>query len=87
MAAKLFASATGPRTTGKATVVAKTIRSVPVSTAANAVGPSSHGRGKTRWSLTERAWKPTLSAISAYSRRRWRVQGWLSRAISGRCAP
>src|SRR5215211_2947129 len=44
MAAKLFASATGPRTTGKATVVAKAICPVRLSTAANAVGPSSHGR-------------------------------------------
>src|SRR5215207_8746383 len=51
MAAKLFASVTGPRTTGSATVVAKAICPVRASTAAKAVGPSSHGRGRAggRW--------------------------------------
>jgi hypothetical protein len=87
MAAKLLASATGPRTTGKATVVARAIRPVRESTAANAVGPSSQGRPKTRWSLAEMAWKPAPSAMCAYSRRRLRVQGRPSRAIRGRCAP
>ena len=43
-----LASATGPLTTGSATVVMRSIPPVAASTADRAVGPSSHGRGKRR---------------------------------------
>ena len=43
-----FASCTGPRTTGRDTVVARVIDPESPITEANAVGPSSHGDAKTR---------------------------------------
>jgi hypothetical protein len=87
MAARLLASATGPLTTGSATVVARVIRPLDASTAARAVGPSSRGRGKSRWSFAESALKPKPSTVSVYFRRCWRDQGCPSKAISGRCTP
>jgi hypothetical protein len=83
MAAKLLASATGPRMIGSATVAARAICPALAST----VCPSSHGRGKIRWSLAEIARKPSRSAISAYSRRPRRDQCRCPfREISGRCS-
>ena len=46
MAARLLAKGTGPRTTGSATVVMRSISPVAASTADMAVGPSSHGGRK-----------------------------------------
>ena len=84
MAAKLLAGATGPREHHRGHH-----RHLPRAGEypAKAVGPSSHGRVKSRWSLTERARKPRLSAISVYSGSLRRDQCCLFRAISGRWIP
>jgi hypothetical protein len=50
-AAAVRARTTGPRTTGRATVVATVRSPARSSTLARATRPSSHGRWKTRWSL------------------------------------
>ena len=54
-AARDLASCTGPRTTGRPTVVTSlsAVRDASMSVA-NAVGPSSHGRPNTRWSSAQR---------------------------------
>jgi hypothetical protein len=65
MAARAFASGTGPRTTGREIVVASVMSPVLSSTDARAVGPSSHGLLNTRWSLVLRARKPRRVAVSA----------------------
>ena len=59
MAAIAFASGTGPRTTGSDTVVASVIEPESPITEASAVGPSSHGDAKTRWSLAASVVKPS----------------------------
>lgn len=56
-------------------------------TAASAVGPSSHGTGKTRWSLAHSMSKPSCSAVLAYPSRWPSVKGWPPKSIRGRCAP
>ena len=55
MAASVLARATGPRMTASDTVVASAISPERSMTLARAVGPSSHGVRKTRWSLAETA--------------------------------
>jgi hypothetical protein len=67
-------------------VVARVICPDSSSTAANAVGPSSQGRVKTRWSLAHRYRYPSASATRAY------VLSPASenpdpRSANGRCAP
>lgn len=55
MAASGLARATGPRTTGSATVVASAISPERSITLASAVVPSSQGVRNTRWSLAATA--------------------------------
>jgi hypothetical protein len=62
MAPSALASTTGPRTTGSATVVATVIPSASERTAARAVGPSSHGTEKRRWSFAASMVKPDPTA-------------------------
>ena len=57
------------------------------STAASAVGPSSHGAGNTRWSLTARALKPSSAAVAAYRIKWSSVNGFPPKSTSGRCTP
>jgi hypothetical protein len=65
IAASVFASATGPRSVLRATVVASVSRPERSMTLASAVSPSSHGRWKTKWSLADIAAKPHSLAASA----------------------
>jgi hypothetical protein len=51
--------------TGSDTVVASVIVAVWPITAANAVGPSSHGTENTMWSLVDSALKPSRAAVPA----------------------
>ena len=64
-AAIALASATGPRTTGSATVVASVMDPDEPVTAASAVGPSSHGMSNTRWSLAASVANPSPAARRA----------------------
>jgi hypothetical protein len=48
IAIRVFASCTGPRSTGRLAVVASLMSSESSMSAASAVGPSSHGRLKRR---------------------------------------
>ena len=64
MAASVLARGTGPRMTGSDTVVASVIVPEWPITAANAVGPSSHGTENTMWSLADSALKPSRAAVS-----------------------
>ena len=67
-------------TTGSAIEVTTDIRPARASTAASAIGPSSHGRVNTRWSLAEIAVQPRCSAICR------RLQPWPWRSTSAsRC--
>jgi hypothetical protein len=54
IAVSVFASCTGPRSTGRLAVVASSMSPDSSMTAASAVGPSSHGRLKRRWSFAHR---------------------------------
>ncbi len=63
MAPSVFATGTGPRTTASATVVASVIPAECSIVAASAVGPSSHGTSKTRWSLAESIVNPDRAAV------------------------
>ena len=54
-AASVFAVCTGPRTTGRQSVVASVSPSASPAAAASAAGPSSHGRVKSRWSFALRS--------------------------------
>jgi hypothetical protein len=83
-AATALANATGPRTTGKATVVNNCMLPFQGMVAAIAVGPSSQGRENTKWSFIESAWKPRPCAVFAYSISDWREKPFPSKSISGR---
>ena len=60
---RVLATTTGWRTTGSAMLVARVIGPASLATAASAVGPSSHGRFQTRWSLAETAAYPRSRAV------------------------
>src|SRR5262249_35742233 len=64
-AAIVLASGTGPRTTGRATVVARVMDPDAPATAASAVGPSNHGTAKTRRALAARVANPRSAARRA----------------------
>ena len=64
MAASALASGTGPRRTASDTVVARVSRPERSIMLASAVGPSSQGVWKTKWSLAETAAKPHSRAAS-----------------------
>jgi hypothetical protein len=85
--ARTLASAAGPRTTGFATVVNSPASPEQDTTAARAVGPSSHGTPNTMWSLTETASKPSAVAVSTYSTRCSTANRWSPKSISGRWTP
>ncbi len=87
MAARALASGTGPRTTGSATVVASVSRPERSMTLASAVGPSSQGVWKTRWSLAETEAKPQSLAVSTVLLRRSSESGSSPNCIRGRCTP
>ena len=84
MAARALATGTGPRTATSVTVVARVIWPEASMTAASAVGPSSHGTVKTRWSLAQSMSKPSCSAVVAYRSMWSSVKGWLPKSIRGR---
>jgi hypothetical protein len=63
MAPSAFATGTGPRTTASVTVVARVILPECSIVAASAVGPSSHGTSKIRWSLAESTVNPNRAAV------------------------
>ncbi len=54
---------TGPRTTASATVVASVMVPESFIATASAVGPSSHGTEKTRWSLAQSVVNPERVAV------------------------
>ena len=74
-AAAAFASAAGPRTTGSETVVARVRSPLASTTLASATIPSSHGRWNTRWSLADRARKPSSRAVRRVRRQARDVDG------------
>ena len=86
MAASVFASWTGPRTTGRLTVVASVRSPDPGRTAASAVGPSSQGLRKSRWSFAQRWLYPKATAARAQSCSR-RSEKPAPRSTSGRWTP
>ena len=67
MAPNDFATDTGPRTTVRATVVARVISPECSTIAASAVGPSSHGTENTMWSFTVNAENPSCAAALVYA--------------------
>jgi hypothetical protein len=84
MAASAFASGTGPRRTASDTVVARVSRPDRSIMLASAVGPSSHGVRKTKWSFAETAAKPHSLAASTASSSRAAESGSSPKGISGR---
>src|SRR5262245_41287299 len=87
IAARDLANGTGPRTTASAIVVARAMSPERSITLASAVGPSSQGVWKTRWSLAETAAKPHSRAASTASASRSAESRSSPNRISGRWTP
>jgi exodeoxyribonuclease III len=82
-----LASGTGPRSPASAIVVASVISPERSIMLASAVGPSSHGVWKTRWSLAETAANPQSLAASTVASSRRRESGSSPNCIRGRWTP
>ncbi len=82
--ASAFASGTGPRNVTSETVVASARSPERSATAASAVGPSSQGVEKKKWSLAETAANPPSRAASTVAWSRARDCPSRPNSISGR---
>ena len=86
-AASVFASGTGPRRTASESVVARVMSPVRSITLASAVGPSSQGVEKMKWSLAETAASPQSRAASTACVSRPSESPSPPKSISGRWIP
>ena len=87
IATSALASGTGPRSEASAIVVASSISPERPITLASAVGPSSQGVWKIRWSLAATAANPQSRAASTAVSSRRRESASSPNRISGRWTP
>jgi hypothetical protein len=84
IAASILANGTGPLSVASETVVASPISPERSIMLASAVGPSSQGVWKTRWSFAETAANPQSLAASTVATSRWRESVSSPNCISGK---
>jgi hypothetical protein len=87
IAASVFASGIGPRRTARAMLVINFMSPESAIAEASAVGPSSHGVEKRKWSLAATVVKPASRAALTALVSRCREIPSSPNSISGRCRP